>query len=80
MRKKMPFDHIAAILRLGKKYEIDHLCDEGLKRLRPEYPNTLEQWNTSCDAHSSIEPHDELDVLQLCYQLSISSCLPCRLP
>ena len=76
MRKKMSIDHLAAILRLGKKYEIDHLCDEGLKRLRLEYPKTLEQWNTSYNAHSSVEVHDTIDILQLCYELSISTCLP----
>jgi len=41
----MPIDLLTAILRLGKKYEIGSLCDEGLKRLWLEFPNTLEQWN-----------------------------------
>jgi len=73
----MPIDLLAAILRLGKKYDIGYLCDEGLKRLRLEFPNTLEQWNTSSQHYShlgdDVKPHN---ILQLCHELSISSCLP----
>jgi len=78
MRKVMPFDLLAAILRLGKKYEIDYLCEEGLKRLRHEFPDTLEKWvqNTSRKNNSPIEPDKEKDVIHLCNELSIPSCLP----
>ena len=76
MRKSMPIDLLAAILRLGKKYEIDYLCDEGLKRLRLDLPNTLEQWNTSYETYSHICVVEDQKILQLCYELSISSCLP----
>jgi hypothetical protein len=73
----MPIDLLVAILRLGKKYEIDYLRDEGLKRLRLDFPNTLEQWNTSSQEYSHIDPDMQgHDILQLCCELSISSCLP----
>ena len=78
MRKIMPFDLLAAILRLGKKYEIDYLCEEGLKRLRRNFPNALEKWvqNTSRKNQFRIESDKEKDIIRLCYELSISSCLP----
>jgi hypothetical protein len=78
MREKMSIDHLAAILRLGKKYEIDYLRDEGLKRLRFDFPKTLEQWNTSSEAYFDIVLDDGQDykIVQLCDELSISSCLP----
>ncbi|KIM44191.1 hypothetical protein M413DRAFT_443222 [Hebeloma cylindrosporum] len=75
----MPVDLVVAIIRLGKKYEIDYLCDEGLKRLRVEFPNTLEKWDTSCHDYSQIKFDGQWEiskVLQLCCELSIPSCLP----
>lgn len=77
MRKQMPIDLLAAILRLGKKYEIDYLRDEGLKRLRLDFPKTLEQWNTSSQAYFHIfDDGEDYNIVQLCDELSISSCLP----
>ena len=78
MRSLRPTDLLAAILRLGKKYEIDYLYDEGLERLRLEFPKTLEQWNTSSQQYSHIDDDGEVHkIIQLCYEFSIPSCLPC---
>ena len=78
MRSLMLTDLLAAILPLGKKYEIDYLYDEGLERLRLEFPKTLEQWNTSSQQYSHIEDGGEVHkIIQLCYEFSILSCLPC---
>ena len=79
MRELMPANFLAAILRLGKKCEIDYLYDEGLKRLglRLDFPNTLEQWNNSSEGFSHIVENGEYhDILLLCYEFSILSCLP----
>jgi len=78
MRDSMPIAPLAAILRLGKKYEIDYLCEEGLRRLRLDLPNTLKQWNTSSQGYWHVVHHTEEyhNILHLCYELSISSCLP----
>ncbi|KZP28193.1 hypothetical protein FIBSPDRAFT_817787 [Athelia psychrophila] len=38
----LPIETVAAFLRLGKKYEIELLHAEALKRLRYEYPTTLD--------------------------------------
>ena len=76
MREKMSIDLLAAILRLGKKYQIDYLCDEGLKRLRRDFPKTSDQWNAPSaysDISDDVKAHD---ILQLCHEISISSCLP----
>ncbi|KIM44192.1 hypothetical protein M413DRAFT_376539 [Hebeloma cylindrosporum] len=77
MRKRMPMDLLTAILRFGKKYEIDHLCKEGLERLPFDFANTLQKWDMSFDEDPqtdySLQVHN---VLQLGCELSILSCLP----
>jgi len=72
----MSFDFLAAILRLGKKYQIDYLCDEGLKRLRRDFPKTLDQWNASPAYSNLSDDVKDHDILQLCHEISMSSCLP----
>ncbi|KAH9479729.1 hypothetical protein JR316_0008324 [Psilocybe cubensis] len=44
MREPMKFKDIAALLRLGKKYEIGHFQDEALRRLRHDLPSTYNTW------------------------------------
>ncbi|KZP11463.1 hypothetical protein FIBSPDRAFT_899028 [Athelia psychrophila] len=43
--KALPITTIATFLRLGKKYEIEILRAEALKRLFGEYPSTLKDWD-----------------------------------
>ena len=86
MREKMAIDFLGAILRLGKKYDIDYLCEQSLKRLRLEFPTTLEKWHacfeegTYLKKYTHIKRGDatnlESTVLGLCHELSICSCLP----
>ena len=52
MQDLMPIDFLTTIICLGKKYEINYLCNEGLKRLWLDFPNTLEQWNMSSQEYS----------------------------
>lgn len=40
----MAISHISILLRVGKKYEIDYLTSEALRRLRGDHPTTLSQW------------------------------------
>ena len=43
----MPFPVLAAILRIGRRYQIEHFQDERLRRLREESPkdNLQKTWN-----------------------------------
>lgn len=41
----MAFPAVAAMIRLGRKYDIPHLRDEGLTRLKLEYPSELEDFD-----------------------------------
>ncbi|KAH9479728.1 hypothetical protein JR316_0008323 [Psilocybe cubensis] len=45
LRDQMDIEYISAILRLGKKYDIEYLKEEGLRRLQSEFPLTLEDWD-----------------------------------
>ncbi|TEB27403.1 hypothetical protein FA13DRAFT_934160 [Coprinellus micaceus] len=40
----MSFSAVAAMVRLGKKYDIPHLRDEGLARLKLQFPTRLEDF------------------------------------
>jgi hypothetical protein len=77
----MSVDFLGAILRLGKKYDIEYLCEEGLKLLRLEFPTTLEKWH-ACSGND-IRIHCGLGttsvamtVIGLSHELSIPRCLP----
>lgn len=52
--KPLPINVIAAFLRLGKKYEIELLHADALKRLHYEYPSTLEDLD-QCNRYSMID-------------------------
>ncbi|KII85846.1 hypothetical protein PLICRDRAFT_115591 [Plicaturopsis crispa FD-325 SS-3] len=45
-----PFAVTAAFVRLGKKYEIEHLYADALARLRRAFPTTLDQQNAKRDS------------------------------
>ena len=80
MRERMSIDFLVSILRLGKKYDIDYLNKEGLKRLRLEFPTTLGKWHACYGGYSQIKSGDvsnlEETVIGLGHELSIPSCLP----
>ncbi|PPQ82404.1 hypothetical protein CVT26_013319 [Gymnopilus dilepis] len=78
MREHMPFPLLAAILRIGKKYQIDHLQNEGLHRLRKEFPTDFAYWNENCVevvAIKSLGDHLEA-IINLAHELSVQSILP----
>lgn len=76
----MAFDHLAAILRLGKKYDIEHFCTEGLRRIRAEFPSSYEKWKiqmTEDRVVEIIECENYLEkVINFAHELSIDSVLP----
>jgi len=81
MRATMSVDFLSAILRLGKKYDIGYLCEEGLKLLRLEFPTTLEIWHACSGGDTRINPgvgttSVVMTVIGLSHELSIPRCLP----
>ncbi|KAF8903484.1 hypothetical protein CPB84DRAFT_1677981 [Gymnopilus junonius] len=78
MRDLMLFPHLAAILRIGKKYQIDHLQAEGLKRLRDEFPKDLDSWDVSFD--KQVQLHYVADncenIINLAHEVSVETVLP----
>ncbi|KAF6759142.1 hypothetical protein DFP72DRAFT_149159 [Ephemerocybe angulata] len=42
MREAIPFDVVAALIRIGRKYEIDHLRREGMTRMEHELSSELD--------------------------------------
>lgn len=78
-RVEMTFDHCSAILRLGKKYDIKHLLNEGLGRFRHEFPSSLSGWdgyNQGEDLALEILGEEGLRAMSLAHELSINRCLP----
>lgn len=78
MRQALPFPVIAALLRLGKKYEFDHLRDVALLRLTSEFPTQLEEWDTLPDRFTHIVDRKGLlfDVISLAIECGVQSILP----
>ncbi|KAJ7627207.1 hypothetical protein FB45DRAFT_1029564 [Roridomyces roridus] len=51
------FDQVAAMWRLGKKYEFEELRDEALERLEACYPSTLDKFKINVDqARTQTQP------------------------
>ncbi|KDR70183.1 hypothetical protein GALMADRAFT_127833 [Galerina marginata CBS 339.88] len=82
-RELMHIGDLSTLLRLGKKYEIDHFTKEALRRLRVDHPTTLDAW----DAHDFYLAYQEIAwddssfdvdmcVINLAYEHSLLSILP----
>ncbi|KZP28189.1 hypothetical protein FIBSPDRAFT_276064 [Athelia psychrophila] len=76
----LPIKVVAAFLRLGKKYEIELLHAEALKRLRYEFPSTLGGHN-KCNRGAMISLGDDIAVAvaNLAREQSLLSVLPLAL-
>jgi hypothetical protein len=85
IRQAVPFSVIAAMVRMGKKYEIDYLRDEGLVRLKLEFPGKLDDFDKtprsfprthikcgSADEQASME----LEGINLGHECGIQTILP----
>ncbi|PPQ96598.1 hypothetical protein CVT26_010753 [Gymnopilus dilepis] len=78
LKELMPFPLLTAILRIGKKYQIEHFQAEGLERLRSEFPKDLDAWDVSVANLVLLEEvEDSLEnIINLAHELSIYSILP----
>jgi len=74
-----PFPVVAAYLRLGRKYEIEHLCTEALTALSMAFPSTCDGFLALSDnGENYIAPYPALlfDVIALARQVGKLDILP----
>ncbi|KAF8178679.1 hypothetical protein K438DRAFT_1726338 [Mycena galopus ATCC 62051] len=83
LQKSLPFPVVAALTRLGRKYDFKDLLDTAVERLTFENPTTLEEYD-ALDVDSIYRTtrilHDRgilYDVLTLARENNILSALPC---
>ncbi|KAJ3538396.1 hypothetical protein NMY22_g5182 [Coprinellus aureogranulatus] len=77
---------LIGMLRLGKKYELVHVRDEGLARLKREFPTSLEEYSKILGSAESpsflLRPGSEgrlaqlFNIINLAHECSIQSILP----
>ncbi|KII84008.1 hypothetical protein PLICRDRAFT_118797 [Plicaturopsis crispa FD-325 SS-3] len=74
--ENQPLSLIASILRLSKKYEIQHLYNKALKFLTDQFPDTLEA-RDACGPSRVVESAGfSFDVITLARELDIQQILP----
>jgi hypothetical protein len=57
--RKLSAPVLGSMLRLGRKYEIEHLENEALERLRHDYSTTLQAWDSLSYDRRRIEDDPE---------------------
>jgi hypothetical protein len=69
---------VAAMLRLGSKYEFQHLREEALVRLRAEFPTTLGDWDRLPSDFTHIQEQKGIlfDIVNLALEQGLLSILP----
>ncbi|EDR01758.1 uncharacterized protein LACBIDRAFT_333017 [Laccaria bicolor S238N-H82] len=76
----MPISLIAVMLRLGKKYDMEHFLKEAVTRLQYEFPRNLSDWDLISDQPFSklAQSGDSmsLDIIILAQEAGIQSILP----
>jgi hypothetical protein len=86
LQKVLPFAVVAALIRLGRKYDFRDLLDTAVERLMFENPTTLEGYDAliiddDSDTHQttriSEQPGILYDMLTLARENNIESALPC---
>ncbi|KAF7315146.1 BTB domain-containing protein [Mycena indigotica] len=78
LQDSLPFAVVAALIRLGRKYDFSDLFKAGVRRLTRDYPSTVEDFDCQDTAKASILPYHGLhvDVLALARENNILSVLP----
>ncbi|KAJ7432174.1 hypothetical protein B0H11DRAFT_2127279 [Mycena galericulata] len=75
---KQSFPVIAAMLRLGRKYDIRKAKNDALERIHFEFPNDFKEWESTPEDLVQIDndPAIWIDLLNLCYECGIYSSIP----
>ncbi|KAF9526624.1 hypothetical protein CPB83DRAFT_816709 [Crepidotus variabilis] len=72
-KSDMTYDMAAAMLRLGKKYQIDYLYEEAKIAFRKDYPTSLDDWNPTI----AVIPNARRgDMINLAHEISLKTVLP----
>ncbi|KAH6907666.1 hypothetical protein BKA70DRAFT_1283635 [Coprinopsis sp. MPI-PUGE-AT-0042] len=74
-REALPYSMVAAMIRMGRKYEIAAIRDEGLTRLKLEFPIALAEWEKLPPIFTHIIEADGLlfDIVQLALENDVLS-------
>ncbi|KAF5340730.1 hypothetical protein D9611_007355 [Ephemerocybe angulata] len=77
-RDPLAFDAVAAMIRMGRKYDIDYLRHEALLRLTTEFPTTLSEWDKLPHDYTQIHHQSGIlfDIVNLAHDNDIKSVLP----
>ncbi|KAJ7735773.1 hypothetical protein B0H16DRAFT_1695591 [Mycena metata] len=73
-----PYAVVASMLRLGRKYDMRAPKDDALRRIRAEFPNVLEAYD-SCDNELTTIDHEDgvySHLLNLLYECGVYSAIP----
>ena len=67
---KVQFKSARALVCLGKKYKIPHLCEKALFRIRAVFPDKVENWDPNLHRNDKYPPleiysHDAIGVIHL---------------
>ncbi|CAA7266067.1 unnamed protein product [Cyclocybe aegerita] len=71
------FPIVAAMIRLGHKYQLDYLRDMAVNILKSEYPSTLELWDEGFDRISRTCDDSYADIVSLASEFSLNTIRPC---
>jgi hypothetical protein len=74
-----PFPLLAAMIRLGHKYEALHIRDAAVASLQAEYPQNLTDWSEGdsyCRIADTFGPGLEFDVFNLAQEHRLLTVLP----
>ncbi|KAF7360149.1 hypothetical protein MVEN_00743400 [Mycena venus] len=74
----LPFDLVASMLRLGRKYEFKAAKENAKSRIHHEFPAKLDSWIEVEMISTKIEFQEgfEVDLLNLVYECEITSSIP----
>ncbi|KAJ6582980.1 hypothetical protein DFH09DRAFT_1360275 [Mycena vulgaris] len=77
-RTALPFDVVASMLRLGRKYDISSAKDDAVERINFEFPAELGAWDEADASMTQIEERSGVfsDLLNLAYECGVTSSIP----
>jgi len=77
--KAVSIEQVAAMLRLGTKYEIGHFRTQALEILHYEHPTTLKDFDKSCQSDNgrlTYVPTTSTQILNLALEFSLETVFP----
>ena len=66
------------MLRIGKKYKLNHLLNEAITRLQSEFPSTLEEWEVMSPEYTHVVFQKGIlfDIVNLATECGVRSIFP----